>query len=694
MMNRSKSFLLIVSLCFCHNFSLKAQDTDTSRIKLFKSSKDDIEAILKKADPTVELEVEIASKQKQAVEEAPSIISVVTREDIENYGFRDITDILRLVPGFEFAIDVQSLFGIGFRGIWGHEGKVLVMIDNHPINCFGYGNTNFFGHLPASVIERIEIIRGPGSALYGTFAEAAVINIITKTGKGLQGVEVALQGGAMQDNGIFGSQASMGYNDLSREIDVSANIAFAYSPISASIYEDFWGNTVQLGSKNSWRHFQNASAKISYRNFYFGFNRMNQRWVSPDEFTTIYPANNQGNIVNKLNHFMEGYQLGNKFRLAENLQLLMRFEYTRGNPVTAKEVPNVSSSFDENYSTICQRFSPELSLQYQNAKNQIDFGFGFIANTASSFGRDGLPAMMVAAGDSISFVRRDAYYLFGQYIRNFKPFVLSVGGRYENTFWGNAFAPRAALNYIAPNQKFYAKLLYGEAFRVPLIWQVYSLQYFSSNVNLSPEKSRTFEFEIGYKQKSNLRISTNFFFINIDKPIVYLGDVDTYVNYGNIRSLGAELNAEYKIENWGAFSNFSYTQPLSEYTTTDFLASDRSHFLALPALKVNGGAYLDLPRFTIATYATFIGERYAQTQNFALNSDDTNPFLETEAYPSIFLQNIQIKGKNIFMNNLQIGLQVHNIWNANYVLLQPYYGGHAPFPLQNRQWFIELKYKF
>jgi outer membrane cobalamin receptor len=691
MMNRSKSFLF-VALCFYCNFLLKAQDTDSSRIKLFRSSKEDIEQLLKKAEPTVELEVEIASKQKQAIEEAPSIISVVTREDIENYGFRDITDILRLVPGFEYAIDVQSLFGIGFRGMWGHEGKVLVMIDNHPINCFGYGNTNFFGHLPASVIERIEIIRGPGSALYGTFAEVAVINIITKTGKGLQGVEISSQGGAVGNNAIFGSRASVGYNDLSRELDISANIAFAYHPISNRIYEDFWGNTIQLGSQNSWRHFQNISGKISYKNFYFGFNRMNQRWISPDEFTTIFPANNQGMIVNKLNHFMEGYQVGNRFKLSDNFYFIPRFEYARGNPVTSKEIP--ASNLDENYSTICQRFTPEVSLQYAGTKNQLDFGAGFIANTVTSFARNASPAMIVAAGDSTSFVRRDAYYVFGQYIRKFAPFVLSVGGRYENTFWGNAFAPRAALNYVAPNQKFYAKLLYGEAFRVPLIWQVYSAQYFTTNANLTPELSRTFEFEIGYKQKGNFRISTNFFLININTPIVYLGAVDTYVNFGNIRSLGAELNTEYKVEKWGVFGNISYTQPLSEYTTTDFLASDRSHFLALPALKINGGAYLDLPRFTISTYATFIGERYAQTQNFVLNNDENNPFLETEAYPSVLLQNVQIKGKNIFTNNLQIGLQIHNIWNANYVLLQPYYGGHAPFPLQDRQWFLELKYKF
>jgi outer membrane cobalamin receptor len=669
-----------------------AQHTDSSHFKLFRSNKDDIENILKKAEPSVEVEVEIATKLKQAIEEAPSIISVVTTEDIANYGFRDITDILRLIPGFEYGVDVQSLFGIGFRGTWGHEGKVLVMIDNHPINCFGYGNTNFFGHLPASVIERVEIIRGPGSALYGSFAEVAVINIITKTGKGLQGVEITSQGGAVGNNGVLGAQASIGYNDLSRDFDISANIALSHHPISARTYEDFWGNTIELGKKNSWRYFQNLSTKLSYKNFYFNFNRMSQRWVSPDEFTTIFPANSQGNIVNKLNHFMEGYQIGNKFKLNESLYLLPRFEYARGNPITSKEIP--SSNLDENYSTICQRFTPEISLQYTDRKNQIDLGGGFIANTVNSFARDASPAMIVAAGDSTSFVRRDAFYVFGQFIHNFKPFVLSLGGRYENTFWGNAFAPRAALNYIAPNQKFYAKILYGEAFRVPLIWQVYSMQYFATDSDLTPELSQTFEFEIGYKQKSKFRLSTNFFLININTPIVYLGAVDTYVNFGNIRSLGAELNTEYKSENWGAFGNVSFSQPLSEYTTPDFLASDRNHFLALPGLKINGGIYYNTKKFTFSTYSSFIGERYAQTQNFALNSNEDNPFLETQAYPAIFLQNLQVKIKNIFTNNLHLSCQVHNIWNASYVLLQPYYGGHAPFPIQDRQWFLEIKYKF
>jgi len=134
--------------------------------------------------------VTIASNVHQRQEEAASIVSVITREEIELYGARDISDVLRLIPGFEFGMDVNSLYGLFFRGAWGLEGKVLVMVDGLCVNELAYGVYNFIGTIPASMISRIEIIRGPGSAIYGGFAEVAVINVITMSGNELEGVQV------------------------------------------------------------------------------------------------------------------------------------------------------------------------------------------------------------------------------------------------------------------------------------------------------------------------------------------------------------------------------------------------------------------------------------------------------------------------------------------------------------------------
>src|SRR5262245_3274272 len=71
----------------------------------------------------LDVPVEIAARGRQRAEEAPSIVTVVTRAEIEAWGARDLAEVLRLAGGFEFAIDVESLVGLSFRGAWVHEGK-------------------------------------------------------------------------------------------------------------------------------------------------------------------------------------------------------------------------------------------------------------------------------------------------------------------------------------------------------------------------------------------------------------------------------------------------------------------------------------------------------------------------------------------------------------------------------------------
>jgi outer membrane cobalamin receptor len=92
-------------------------------------------------------------------------------------------EVLRNVPGFEFGLDVEGVVGLGIRGNWAHEGKVVLFIDGQEMNESLYSTLQFGNHYPVEHIDRIEIIRGPGSALHGGFAAYAVINIITRTPK-------------------------------------------------------------------------------------------------------------------------------------------------------------------------------------------------------------------------------------------------------------------------------------------------------------------------------------------------------------------------------------------------------------------------------------------------------------------------------------------------------------------------------
>src|SRR5882672_6289793 len=137
-----------------------------------------------------------ASKTNLSSRETPSIVSVITREDIRNMGARDLMDVLNQVPGMSFGADVQNTVGIGTRGNWGHEGKVLLLIDGNEMNEILYATTQFGQHYNISNIDRIEIIRGPGSSIYGGYAELGVINIITRNGQQMKEASI----GAMYGN--------------------------------------------------------------------------------------------------------------------------------------------------------------------------------------------------------------------------------------------------------------------------------------------------------------------------------------------------------------------------------------------------------------------------------------------------------------------------------------------------------------
>jgi iron complex outermembrane receptor protein len=143
----------------------------------------------------MEIEVHTASRYKQSIKEAPASVTVLTSEEIRKYGYRTLLDILQSVPGFYKTYD-RNYGYVGVRG-FGRPGdynsRIQLQIDGHRINdniANGFGTMAEF-YLDVDLIERIEIVRGPGSALYGSNALFAVINVITKSAKHYNGLEVS-----------------------------------------------------------------------------------------------------------------------------------------------------------------------------------------------------------------------------------------------------------------------------------------------------------------------------------------------------------------------------------------------------------------------------------------------------------------------------------------------------------------------
>jgi len=138
-----------------------------------------------------------AARHLQEIGMSPSAITVITREDIEASGATTIPDLLRMVPGMEVITVSPNFTAITSRLYWTNDNNVyLVLIDGREANIELLGETPW-ELLPISIedVERIEVIRGPGSALYGPNAVAGVVSIITRSMPEKTSAWIGLAGG-------------------------------------------------------------------------------------------------------------------------------------------------------------------------------------------------------------------------------------------------------------------------------------------------------------------------------------------------------------------------------------------------------------------------------------------------------------------------------------------------------------------
>ena len=156
-----------------------------------------------------------ASERSQPVTEAPSSVSFITAEDIARYGYRSLADILHGVRGL-YVSDDRNFSFLGARGFGkpgDYNSRILLLVNGHRVNDNVFGQAEIgaeFGLDPAT-FERVEIIRGPASSLYGDSAFFAVVNVITRTGAAIDGGSVTYETGShgtQMVRGMVGSRLS------------------------------------------------------------------------------------------------------------------------------------------------------------------------------------------------------------------------------------------------------------------------------------------------------------------------------------------------------------------------------------------------------------------------------------------------------------------------------------------------------
>src|SRR5579864_3852127 len=173
----------------------------TTIVAAQQTNKDLAEASL---EELTNIQVYSASKHMQSASDAPASVTVITADEIQKYGYRNLADILRSVPGFYVTYDRDYTFvgvrGFGRLGDW--NSRILVLIDGHRINNNVLGQALLGNEFLVDVdlIERVEIVRGPSSSLYGANAFFAVINVITRTSREVKDWELSFQTGSFGTN--------------------------------------------------------------------------------------------------------------------------------------------------------------------------------------------------------------------------------------------------------------------------------------------------------------------------------------------------------------------------------------------------------------------------------------------------------------------------------------------------------------
>jgi iron complex outermembrane receptor protein len=499
-----------------------------------------------------------ATKRPTSLRKAPAIATIITAEEIRNMGARNLLDVLKTVPGLGISTNEWGTQMIEVRGIrTGTSEKILVMIDGHSLNRNTNGSAlvyNVAGSIPMENVRQVEVVRGPGSALYGNSAFVATVNIITRNAEEIDGVESKAGVGSF-DSGkgnLVGGRA-VGENltvsgsldhyrtegpRLAVEADTLAGTPFSQAP-GASRQSS--RNTdaflkAGLGDLSFRGHFQTRQEQ-----FFIGiasaltddsYNRIDTYW---GELAYGLPIGDALAANVKLYH--DAYHQSGQVKIFPNGFGGGFPDGMIGRPILRNrtlggEIQLDWDAFPGNH--LIAGIAYEALRQY-DVRQEANFDPATFADLG--------PVQEVANWNKDVTRRIFAAYLQDEWQLPARV-NLTAGVRYDHySDFGNTVNPRAALVWsFLENAEL--KLLYGQAFRAPNFQELYNINnpVVAGNPDLKPERIKTWEAGASWRLNRFLAANLNYFYSKIKDQIGW--DTATTpainANIGNSRTQGVE----------------------------------------------------------------------------------------------------------------------------------------------------------
>lgn len=586
-----------------------------------------------------------ASKYSQKVTEAPSSVSIVTAEQIQRYGYRTMAEILSSVRGF-YVTDDRNYTYLGVRGFarpGDYNTRVLLLIDGHRINDNVYDQAFLGRDFPVDVdlIERVEVVRGSSSSLYGTSAFFAVINVITKRGRDLKGVEIS---GELASSGTYKGRLSYG-NRLRDNFEMLLSASYYDSRGQRRIYFSELDNPDT--NNGIAEDADKEGSKSFFANVTFGNLTLNATYGSREKGV---PTASFGTVFNDPRTFTtdrRGYlDLKYEKTFSNQLGLIARASYDSyrydGTYIYDFEFP-----INEDRSR-GRWWSGELQVTKTLSTHRLTLGTEYRDNLRQNQGNFdvGAPAPNL---DDRRKSKNFALFVQDEFVIR-ENVTLSGGVRYDHhSTFGGTVKPRLALIYH-PVAKTTVKAIYGEAFRAPNSYELYydGLTDLNTKSTLRPETIRTGELVFEQYLGDHLRLSASGYIYRLKGLISQQSDADGVITFRNLGQL-ASKGVEFEIEGKGAGGfegNVAYTlQTTRDQGTGQELTNSPRHLGKLNVIA---------PLIKRKIFAG-LGFQYT-SQRRTLNGSNL---------PPLYLSNFTLFGQKL-AKGLDASFGVYNLFNQTY----------------------------
>jgi len=453
---------------------------------------------------------EIATKSKLNIDDSPSFVTVLQSKKLQKLGIDTVYEALAQVPGVQLKKEATGVNVVVFRGV-SQKGEVKLMIDGVTINNTYRGSIYDYLDFPIEMVERIEVIRGAGSVLYGSGAISGVVNVITKSAN----IE--------NTNDIFASVGT--FNAYKAGAFVSTHIG------DVKIAVDAYYKTDDKMIDSTDRHTNDYSVGLKINDEHISLiARIKQVEIGNAYGLLGVPDLDKDKYNNKNGHFFT--QLSYKNKLVTKTHYEISAGFTRyGQQIDSvhPSLGDLDTLFHEN--TYYTQADIKSKI-FQN--NEFIVGLKYEASkVADSEWVWKNPNPNLPQYNVLPSLERKTTSVYANNVYSFSSDLdLSTGLRFDYySDFGDAISPTIGVIYKI-NSNFRAKALYTKAFRAPSWIEI------SSNANLNAETSTSYEAGFIYNNNTNSVVRLNIYKTRIDDLIIRSS---SYMQSGYADFKGSEI---------------------------------------------------------------------------------------------------------------------------------------------------------